>query len=339
MFLRPAKLSDHTAILALAKQAGFGMTSLPPDEAVLREKIEASVASFAGAYEKPGQESYLFVLEDNENNGHIAGTCGIKARIGLTQPFYSYKLATITQVSTQLDIFSQQTMLQVSNDLTGSTEVGSLFLEPSYRRDRIGKMLSLSRFLFIGAFPERFAEQVIAEMRGVHDLDGNAPFYNALPKKFFKMPFTKADYVNATQGNQFINDLMPKYPIYLNLLPKAAREVVGQANAASEPAKLMLERQGFKYTGYIDIFDGGPTLCAERGAIDVVKNHKKCTVASIGDLPEGTAKYMVTNNGFEDYRCAAGRVLMGEGGNVSITPRLAARANVKVGDVVRCYPL
>jgi arginine N-succinyltransferase len=339
MFLRPAKTSDHAAILALAKQAGFGMTSLPPDEVVLGEKIEASVASFAGTYEKPGQESFLFVLEDSENAGHIAGTCGIKARIGLSQPFYSYKLTTITQVSTQLDIFSQQTMLQVTNDLTGSTEIGSLFLEPGYRRDRIGKMLSLSRFLFIAAFPKYFAESVIAEMRGVHDFDGVSPFYNALPKKFFKMPFTKADYVNATQGNQFINDLMPKYPIYLSLLPKSAREVVGIANAASEPAKLMLERQGFKYNGYIDIFDGGPTLSAERKMIDVVKNNKALTVKTIGDLPEGTPKYMVMNNGFADYRCAAGRVQMGEGDGVAITPRLASRANVKVGDTVRCYPL
>ena len=113
MLIRPAQLSDHAAILNLAKQAGFGMTSLPPDETVLHEKIAASVASFSGRYEKPGQESFFFVLEDPDKQGHIAGTCGIKARVGLTQPFYSYKLATITQVSTQLDIFSQQTMLQV----------------------------------------------------------------------------------------------------------------------------------------------------------------------------------------------------------------------------------
>lgn len=338
MFIRPARLDDHAAILRLANQAGFGMTSLPPDEAVLQEKIEASVASFAGSFPRPGQESFLFILEDSEN-GHIAGICGIVARIGLTQPFYSYKLTTITQVSTQLDIFSQQTLLQVTNDLTGSTEIGSLFLQPDYRRDRIGKMLSLSRFMFIAAFPHFFADQVIAEMRGVHDLDGDAPFYNALPKKFFKMPFAKADYVNATQGNQFINDLMPKYPVYLSLLPKSARDVVGQVNGASEPAKLMLERQGFKYMGYVDIFDGGPTLLVERNAIDVVKNHKRCTVVSIGELPEGTPKYMATNDRFEAYRCATGRLMFPEEGAVAITPRLAGRLDVKIGDTIRFYPL
>ena len=339
MHLRPATISDHDAILALARQAGFGMTSLPPDAEVLGDKIEASVASFAGKYSKPGQESFLFVLEDSEHGGHIAGTCGIKARIGLTQPFYSYKLTTITQASTQLDIFSKQTMLQVTNDLTGSTEIGSLFLEPSYRRDRMGKMLSLARFMFIAQFPQYFAEQVIAEMRGVHDLDGNSPFYSALPRKFFTMTFAEADYINATQGNQFINDLMPKYPIYLSLLPKSARDVVGQVNAASEPAKMMLERQGFKYTGYIDIFDGGPTLAVERDMIDVVKTSTISHISAIAELPEGTAKYMVTNTKFADFRCAGGRVAIPENGVMIVTPRLAARAGLSVGDEVRCYPL
>ena len=339
MYLRPARLDDHAAVLALAQQAGFGMTSLPPDSEVLREKIEASVASFEGNYPKKGQESYFFVLEDGENGGHIAGTCGIKARIGLSQPFYSYKLTTITQVSTQLDIFSKQTLLQVTNDLTGATEVGSLFLEPSYRRDRLGKMMSLSRFLFMAARPELFAEQVIAEMRGVHDVDGNAPFYNALPKKFFEMNFAKADYINATQGNQFINDLMPKYPIYLSLLPKSAQAVVGQVNQASEPAKAMLEKQGFRYHGYVDIFDGGPTLVADRDAIHVITSHQQAKIISISELPEETDKFMVSNGQFSGFRCTVGRLKADGQGNVAITPRLARRLDASVGDTLRYYAI
>lgn len=339
MFLRPATLNDHDAVLELARQAGFGMTSLPPDASVLRDKIEASVASFAGTHTKSGQESFLFVLEDADNAGHIAGTCGIKAHIGLSQPFYSYKLTTITQVSAQLDIFSKQTMLQVTNDLTGATEVGSLFLQPSYRRDRLGKMMSLSRFMFMAAFPQYFSEVVIAEMRGVHDVDGNAPFYNALPKKFFEMNFAKADYINATQGNQFINDLMPKYPIYLNLLPKSARLVVGEVNSASEPAKAMLERQGFKYTGYIDIFDGGPTMIAERQSLDVIKHAQHAKVVSITELSEETNKFMVTNDQFSNFRCAVGRLTLLPEGEVAISPRLARRAGLSIGDTLRYYPI
>lgn len=328
-------MNDHAAVLKLAEQAGFGMTSLPPDPAVLEEKIQSSEASFSGKYKKKGEESFFFVLEDPDRAGHIAGTCGIKSHIGLSQPFYSYKLTTITQVSTQLDIFSKHTILQVTNDLTGSTEVGALFLQPEYRRDRIGKMLSLARFMFIAAHKSYFADQLIAEMRGVHDHEGNAPFYNALPQHFFNLPFTKADYINATQGNQFINDLVPKYPIYVSLLPKEAQHVIGRANAASEPAKIMLEKQGFKYTGYVDIFDGGPTMIVERDQVKTVRDSKLAKISKIHELPEGTPKFMVTNDKFEAFRAAIGRVVEAADGTLHITPRLASRVNAKVGDTLR----
>ncbi len=339
MFLRPATLADHAAILSLAREAGFGMTSLPPDPAVLKKKIETSQASFDGSFPKRGQETFLFVLEDNENKGHIAGICGIMAGIGLTQPFYSYKITTITQTSSYLDIFSKQELLQVTNDLTGATEVGALFLQPGYRRDRMGKLISLSRFMFIAAFPHYFGEQVIAEMRGVHDHDGVSPFYNALPRHFFGMPFTKADYINATQGNQFINDLMPKYPIYISLLPKSARQVIGRVNAASEPAKAMLERQGFKYNGYIDIFDGGPTLQATTQQLHIVQHSHRAVVSAIDELPERAGRSIVSNDLFSEFRCAMGWLKPAEDGSVILTPRLAARLNVRLGDSVRYYLL
>lgn len=338
MFLRPARLDDHDAVLELAKQAGFGMTSLPPDPAVLQEKIGMSVASFEGRHPKPGQESFFFVLEDPDRN-HIAGTCGIKARIGLSQPFYSYKLTTITQISSQLDKFSKHSLLQVTNDLTGSTEVGALFLQPAYRRDRMGKMVSMARFLFIAAFRDKFADQTIAEMRGVHDTEGKAPFYSSLPRHFFEMSFTEADYINATQGNQFINDLMPKYPIYVSLLPKRAQRVIGEVNAASEPAKLMLERQGFKYTGYVDIFDGGPTMVAETDRIDVVTGSVVARIGRVMELPEETPKYIASNDQFATFRCAAGRLQVLEDGAVAITPRFASRLQLAEGASLRYYPL
>ena len=339
MLLRPATLNDQDAVLELAKQAGFGMTSLPPDKEVLAEKITNSVASFAGKNDKKKQDTFFFVLEDPEKQGRIVGTCGIKAHIGLSQPFYSYKLTTITQASQQLDVFSKHTILQVTNDLTGMSEIGSLFLLPEYRRDRIGKLLSLSRFMFIAAHPEHFADQVIAEMRGVHDADGNAPFYNAVARHFFQMTFTEADYINATQGNQFINDLMPKYPIYLELLPKAAQKVVGKPNPASEAAMVMLERQGFKFSGYVDIFDGGPTLVVEKSAIRTLRESSHATVAGIEEMRENDTKMMVSNDGFAEFRCAFGRIRQVSPTEIILSHRLQSRLGVKIGDKIRMHAL
>lgn len=312
------------------------MTSLPADADVLRQKIEKSVASFAGDEGAREKENFLFVLEDPES-GKVVGTTGIKAHIGLSQPFYSYKITTITQHCKELALFSRHQILQVTNDLTGCSEVGSLFLLPHYRRDRIGRMLSLSRFLFMAAYPDYFAEQTIAEMRGVNDNSGASPFYDSLAKPFFEMEFHMADYINATKGNEFISDLMPRYPIYVALLPKVAQDVIGQPHPNSVPARAMLEREGFKFQGYIDIFDGGPTLQADTANIRALRESQTATVRTIDDTIE-PKKSIITNERFDAFRCCASRLTAHEDGTVTVTSKAAKLLNVKVGDTVRHLP-
>src|SRR4051812_1292257 len=127
MLVRPVALTDHPEILALAREAGIGMTSLPPDSFILEQKIARSVASFAGKPEAEKEENFLFVLEDTGKR-KLVGTCGIVAHVGLRRPFYSYKLSTIVQASGTLGIYSLQRVLHMVNDYTGATEIGSLFL-------------------------------------------------------------------------------------------------------------------------------------------------------------------------------------------------------------------
>lgn len=43
----------------------------------------------------------------------------------------------------------------------------------------------------------------------------------------------------------FIAELMPAYPIYISLLPEAARGVIGQVHPNTAPARAILER-GFQ---------------------------------------------------------------------------------------------
>lgn len=335
MLIRPVTPADHPAILKLAELAGIGMTSLPADADVLRDKIDKGAESFTHA-EPTGEESFLFVLEDPAT-GEVVGTTGIKSHIGRSQPFYSYRLSTITQQCRDLNILSKHQILTVTNDLTDASEIGSLFLKPQYRRDRLGRLLSLCRFMFIAAHPHYFAEQIIAEMRGMHDRDGNAPFYNSIARHFFEMKFAQADYYNATQGNQFINDLMPKYPIYVSLLPKSAREAIGQPHPQSEPARIMLENEGFKWNGYVDIFDGGPTLQAERTRLRTVTESKKGTIIAIDDSINAP-KFMVSNDRFERFGCCAGRLIDHADGSVTITPNIARLLDVATGDHVRFHP-
>jgi arginine N-succinyltransferase len=337
MYVRPVTLNDHEAILSLARQAGFGMTSLPPDAKVLQAKIEKAVKSFAGEHEQSGDDAFFFVLVDAETD-EVVGTSGIKAHVGLTQPFYSYKLSTITHSSQQLGIFSVMQALHMVNDFTGASEIGSLFLLPEYRRDRLGRFLSRMRFLFAAEFRGLFDDRMIAEIRGMHDRDGSSPFYDSIARHFFQMDFREADYLNATQGNQFIADLMPKYPIYVNLLPKQAQEVIGKPYTASEPAKAMLELEGFHYNNYLDIFDGGPTLEARTSDIRAVKNSKRGKVVDILDRSSGD-KYLLCTTGLHDFRSCMDRVeILKEGtkeDEIAILSRGAGWLNIEKGATVR----
>ncbi len=332
MYIRPVTLDDHAAILGLAQKAGFGMTSLPPDGEVLRAKIERAVKSFAGEAASEAEESYLFVLVDPDGDV-VVGLCGIVCHVGLKQPFYSYKLATITQASESLNIFSKQQVLHVVNDYTGASEIGSLYLLPEYRRDRIGRFLSRVRFVFMAEHRARFDDKVIAEIRGTHDKDGNSPFYDHLARHFFEMEFKKADYINATTGNQFITDLMPKHPIYVGLLPKVAQEAVGRPYPSSEPAKAMLEREGFRWNQYLDIFDGGPTMEAETDRVATLKDSASGKIAAIEPYVEGE-KHIMATSGLADFRATVGR-LREDYSDFIISERAAGVLGVTVGDSIR----
>ena len=219
------------------------------------------------------------------------------------------------------------------NDYTGATEIGSLFLLPSHRRNGIGSFLSRSRYLFIAQFPDIFSDIVIAELRGVQDEDGQSPFYKNLAQHFFQMDFQKADFVNATQGGQFISDLMPKYPIYVNLLDPKAQEVIGKSFEASRPALQLLKREGFSHEGYVDVFDAGPTVQADRHKIRTIRKSKNIQVAGIRDV-SGTPRYMISNTEYAGFRATfAGLEIGGDGAIMSAD--IANILNVKIGDMIR----
>lgn len=330
--VRPVEKKDHAEILALAKEAGIGMTSLPPDSKVLEQKIARSVASIQGRVEVKKDESFLFVLEDTDTK-KLVGTCGVVAHVGIKHPFYSYKLSTIVQASEEVGVYSLQKVLHMVNDYTGASEIGSLFLLPAYRRDGIGKFLSRCRYMFMAEFPDFFSDVVISEIRGVQDEDGESPFYKNLAQHFFQMDFKRADFTNATTGSQFISDLMPKYPIYVNLLDPKAQAVIAKPFNASRPAMQLLEAEGFRNQGYVDVFDAGPTMQAEFSQIRTVRKSKRLPLLEIKDVA-AKPNFIISNTEQAAFRVAFAGLEETESG-VRINAETAKILGVKVGDPVR----
>jgi len=276
--VRPARPDDLPGLRALADLTGGGFTNLPGDADALYERIAWSERSLAADLGGPVDELYLLVLEE-EASGRILGTACIFSNLGVRWPFYSYRITTISLKSRELGRTFRTQVLHLVNDFDGAAEVGGLFLHPEARAGGLGRLLARARYLFMAGHRARFPDRVIAELRGVLDEAGNAPFWDALAGRFFGMSFIEADRFNSIHGNQFIADLMPKYPVYVALLAEEARAVLGVPHPAGRAALALLEAEGFAFTGYVDIFDGGPTVEARVDQLKTLREARHARVA------------------------------------------------------------
>jgi arginine N-succinyltransferase len=299
MLVRSIRHDDLPALLHLARNSGVGVTTLPANEERLSRRIEGSLASQASS-PNPADSSFVFVLEDDDQTGYVAGICGIEGAVGLTEPWYNYRVGLSVQTSREIGVYRKLDTLFLTNDLTGAAELCSLFLQGEYRRDNNGSLLSKSRFLFMAEFPDRFNPRVIAEMRGVSDDKGRSPFWESLGRHFFKMDFSEADYLSGIGQKSFIAELMPQHPVYTAFLSEEARAVIGQVHDNTKPALAMLEGEGFRYNGYVDIFDAGPTIESALGDIRAVRDSQVLTAKS-ADTTRGRT-WLVSNRRLDDFR-------------------------------------
>jgi arginine N-succinyltransferase len=329
--VRPATADDFRAIYQMAKLTGGGFTNLPPDRQTLVAKLDRSHKSFSRKTNKQTGDLYVFVLEDPKAR-KIRGTCQVFGQVGVTQPFYSYHLSTLTQSSPELGKTFRNQRLSLTTDLEGSSEVGGLFLHPEMRATGLGGLLARSRYLFIKLHRARFGDRTLAELRGVMDEAGHAPFWDALAGKFFGMSFPEADEFNAVHGTKFIADLMPRSPVYVALLTEEAKAVIGLPHPSGRAALRMLEHEGFQFDRYIDIFDGGPTVTARTDDIRTVRESRAEKISEIGE--GGTHKVLAAAGQLKDFRacCASIKRLPKKG--IMIDPLSAELLEVGVGDFV-----
>lgn len=332
ILVRTARESDIEGVLALAKQAYPGMTTLPPERDVLEAKLRNSVSSIDKTLENPKEESYFLVMHDSDSDA-IVGTAAIISSLGAKEAFYSYKLNKVTQSCRELDKRVTFETLNLSNHFEGFAEVATLYLHKDHRKNGNGKLLARSRYLFMAQFRERFPSSVMADLRGYFDEQGRSPFWDAVGKHFFDMSFADADLYGGIHGNQFIADLMPKHPLYVNMLPREAQEVIGQPNVKGKPALEMLKQEGFRWNGHVDIFDAAPSVDTKIDDIVSVKNSHQAEVIGISEFDHDERAMIATSN-VDDFRTLISTISVEKGG-VKI-PRATMKAlNLELGDRVR----
>jgi arginine N-succinyltransferase len=274
------------------------------------------------------------------DTARIVGVCGVAGFVGLRDPWYSYRVGTVVHASRELGIFTRTPTLFLSNDHTGATELCSLLLDAAFRVGRNGALLSKSRFLFMAEFRERFARKVIAELRGVSDASGHSPFWESLGRHFFSMDFAEADYLTGIGKKSFVAELMPKHPLYSSFLSPEAQAVIGETHELTRPARRLLEQEGFRFEGHVDIFDAGPALECELDDIDAVKKSARFVLGGTfeDDAESVSALSLIANTTLQDFRVGLGRVRL-TGESVQISSGLAAALRVNVGDAVRVVAL
>lgn len=345
--VRPIARDDLPAVLALSERTGTGLTTLPASRERLAGRIERSIASFAGTAPE-AEACHVFVLVDagargETEAGRVVGIGAIEAAVGLTEPWYNYRVGTQVHASRELGVYTSVPTLFLSNDHTGHAELCTLFVDQGHRRGRNGPLISKSRLLFIAEFADRFGGKVIAELRGRLDERGRSPFWEGLGRHFFAMEYSTADYLTGIGRKSFIAELMPRHPVYVNLLAPEARAAIGAVHTDTEPARRMLEQEGFRYEGYVDIFDAGPTVEAFVDNIDAIRRSQvfSATLEEDDPVPDDRlveVPWLVTNRRFTGWRAivapAPRRV-----DRFPLRPHAARALRVGEGDSVRAVAL
>ncbi|HLA30326.1 MAG TPA: arginine N-succinyltransferase [Pseudomonas sp.] len=334
MIVRPVCSADLPALFDLARSTGAGLTTLPANQERLAHRVAWAEKTFRGEA-APADADYLFVLEDD--HGEVVGISAVAGAVGLREPWYNYRVGLTVSASQELQIHRQIPTLFLANDLTGNSELCSLFLRSDQRTGVNGRLLSKARFLFIAEFRELFGDKVIAEMRGMSDENGRSPFWESLGRHFFKMEFSQADYLTGVGNKAFIAELMPKFPLYTCFLSPEARNIIGRVHPDTEPALAMLKGEGFSYQGYVDIFDAGPAIEAETAKIRAVRDSQTLILA-IGTPGDDATAYLMHNRKREACRITAAPARLAAGSLV-VDAQTAKRLQLSAGDQVRAVPV
>ncbi len=331
LIVRPAGPADLDHLLELAILSGPGFTSLPEDADVLTERLELSEKSFRG--EVPPEEAWYTLMLEDGDTGDIDGIGSVKATVGLKRPFFSFRLVNNIVQSPSIGVKLNHQTLVLVNECAGWSEVGSLFLKADRRRGGAGRLLAQSRYMLIGAQPDLFADTVLAELRGVFTPDGACPFWDSVAHKFFPMEFDDADRMTGSTDKQFILDLAPRHPIYVELLPEPARAVIGKVHPQGIPAMALLESEGFRTNGLVDIFDAGPTVTCGRDNIRTVRDARPLKV-EIGEDIQAELAALISTDSVANFRAVRVKVDI-HGDSVTIPADAARALRVKAGDTVR----
>lgn len=324
---RLADERDLDALVRLAEVADPRVYTLPRSAAELKRAVERSVESVSRVVDVPADEQYLLVLEASD--GSLAGVAAIRATAGSQGTFFSFRNDVIHHASRDLKISNNVHVLTLSSDLTGHSQLLSFFVDPARVSLADAVTLSRSRLALAALDKRRFSQHFFASLAGWCDETLASPFWDALGRRFFDMDFMDAERAVAGARNRtLIVELMPHYPVYVPMLPPAARAAIGQLHDDAQLPYDILVAEGFEGETYVDIFDGGPILEAHASKLRTLASAKQLVAHALegsGVQPESHA--LVARCGsLADFRCTRSLASVHADDGIVLLPRAAMDA-------------
>jgi len=301
IYIRQSRRADVDDLYELSRQ--FVLLNLPADKIKLAEILRISDMSFSQKLPLESRE-YLFVVEDTEL-GKIVGASKVVAKHGTAdEPHLYYKIEKKEKFSSDLGLGFIHQILKFKEDYDGPTELGGLIVDKAYRRrpEKVGKSVSLVRFMYIAAHLNQFEDSLHCEMAPPLTSEGRSEFWEALGRRFTGLPYEEADRLSQT-NKEFIKSLFPEDEIYMTLLESKARLVVGEVGEETKPARALMEKLGFVYKNEIDPFDGGPHLGVKTAQALPIKAFKKTKLSFKTPLKPEKSMFLV--GGFCDHEFRA----------------------------------
>ena len=182
--IRNAHLSDLDDLYSLSKKAN--LLNLPSDIEKLRQLITKSEKSFKKPSNNLEENYYIFCLV-NEKTSKVIGVSMIHGKHGTEdRPHYYLKVGKEVKKSNSLNKKIVNGTLKLGIEPNGFTEIGGLILDPNYRGsgEKLGKQLSMCRFLYIIQNSKHFTKEIHSELLPPFDENGKSLLWEGLVESF-----------------------------------------------------------------------------------------------------------------------------------------------------------
>jgi arginine N-succinyltransferase len=96
----------------------------------------------------------------------------------------------------------------------------------------------------------------------------------------------------------------------------------------------MLKKEGFQFSGYVDLFDGGPFVQTNINEIRSVKDSYSSHFQITDNLPAASPMYLISNENLDNYRAALAPARLTENGDIMIDQNTFHALQLAVGSAV-----